>query len=89
VNVSDNKFAGVTKVIPAHLPFILINVVGKGDLPACVLEADAHKAYPGEKLSNCFLGSFHFFVTSLLHPLGVALNSEVIRRRIISGERSE
>src|SRR5437763_282554 len=75
-------------MVLVHLPFIAVNVVGEGDAPASVFEADTHEADSSKELCACFVLCVHLLLLVLLHLSAAVLNSEVMRVRTASGWRS-
>jgi len=54
VNVTDYKFSSISEMIPIHLPFVLVDVIGKYDSPTRTLKPKPHKANACEELSEVF-----------------------------------
>src|SRR5580658_10193512 len=79
MNVLNDEFSGFAEMVLIHLPFVVVDVVGEGDMPACIFEADSHKANPGEELRNGLFLFVHFYLRALLHRLRAALKLEAIK----------
>jgi len=50
VDILYDEFSGVPEVILVHLPLVMVYVVGKCNLPACLFKTNTHEANASKKL---------------------------------------
>ena len=88
MDILNNELPGIAEMVSIHLPFVVVYVVGKGDTPARVFEADPHEADPSEELCNSHVLCVHLCLCAFLHRLRAELKLEVIRDATLSGDAS-
>jgi hypothetical protein len=78
MNVVQNKLARVSEVVAIHLPLVLVDIVGKYDVPARSLQPNPHQADASEELRKVF---FRFAIHN--HALHLCIFSLLCSIRIL------